>query len=804
MAEWLDGLEKLAPGTGGLIRNILSPESIPNKVLEVKYDRYSKREALSKSDTLVLYGPPDKKYEVVLAPSAESSNKAYSLFRTDNNHAAQTRFDQLKDKLPLLLAISKEECNVMNIQKMCDVLALNPGWNVAHLAATCDLVSALNSEQFSEFLDAADPDSGVTPLLVAIQAQNLPAIKALIAKKVALECLDNAANSVLHYAASTNKDIITLLTSEAELKCINDHNAKGHTPLHTACLSDKPECVKALILAGADCNVSAANEDFSENKGSPKEPGLVGNIVQEFGNKLSAQDMKFGGTPLHWACSREVVESLLEKKCDINALNFDGRTALHIMVLRKRLDCAMALLSHGADSNVGDCDGNTPLHLAVSGRNYVLVQALIVFGASLNYKNHQGATPRHLATRDSSPDTNKILYLLYSVGAERCSQETQGCTSGCSSSGKFNGTAPPSPFAVYAREELDQILATHAMDIASHQRGGSQKRSHALSLDGGGIRGLVLVIMLREIENAVGKPIIECFDWVAGTSTGGVLALALAAGKSLQECLCLYFRMKDTTFLGSRPYPNEPLEQILKNCFGADSVMADIERPKLMITGLLADRKPVDLHLFRNYESPLQVLGKVEPTHGKFKKPIPYHEQLLWEAARASGAAPTYFGAHGHFLDGGLIANNPSLDCITEIHEYNLALKAAGRTSEVAPITALVSIGTGNIPMTELQDIDIGRPDSIWGATKILSGALQITTLIIDQATQSSGRVVDRARSWCSSLGVPFYRFSPQLSEDINLDERSDEKLVNMAWECQAYMHSQRTTVNELASVLKG
>lgn len=65
---------------------------------------------------------------------------------------------------------------------------------------------------------------------------------------------------------------------------------------------------------------------------------------------------------------------------------------------------------------------------------------------------------------------------------------------------------------------------------------------------------------------------------------------------------------------------------------------------RLMVTGLLADRKPVDLHLFRNYESPLQILGKDEYSHGKFKKPFPYQEQFLWEAARASGAAPTYFG----------------------------------------------------------------------------------------------------------------------------------------------------------------
>ena len=51
-------------------------------------------------------------------------------------------------------------------------------------------------------------------------------------------------------------------------------------------------------------------------------------------------------------------------------------------------------------------------------------------------------------------------------------------------------------------------------------------------------------------------------------------------------------------------------------------------------------------------------------------------EQHVWSAARCSGAAPTYFRAFGRFLDGGLIANNPTLDIMTEVHEYNMALKA--------------------------------------------------------------------------------------------------------------------------------
>lgn len=59
-------------------------------------------------------------------------------------------------------------------------------------------------------------------------------------------------------------------------------------------------------------------------------------------------------------------------------------------------------------------------------------------------------------------------------------------------------------------------------------------------------------------------------------------------------------------------------------------------------------------------------------------------EQLVWRAARSSGAAPTYFRPMGRFVDGGLLANNPTLDAMTEIHQYNKALK-----TEVGHLTLL-------------------------------------------------------------------------------------------------------------------
>jgi len=51
-------------------------------------------------------------------------------------------------------------------------------------------------------------------------------------------------------------------------------------------------------------------------------------------------------------------------------------------------------------------------------------------------------------------------------------------------------------------------------------------------------------------------------------------------------------------------------------------------------------------------------------------------------------------------------------------------------------------------------------------------------------------------------IGVPYYRFTPQMSEDIAMDERNDSKLVNLLWEAKAYIHSNRTMLNEVALLL--
>ena len=71
------------------------------------------------------------------------------------------------------------------------------------------------------------------------------------------------------------------------------------------------------------------------------------------------------------------------------------------------------------------------------------------------------------------------------------------------------------------------------------------------------------------------------------------------------------------------------------------------------------------------------------------------------------------------------------------------------------------------------------------------------------QATQAEGRPVERARAWCSMIGVPFYRLSPQLSEDIPLDCHDDSTLIKMLWETQCYLYQNMEKIQQMSVLLR-
>lgn len=137
---------------------------------------------------------------------------------------------------------------------------------------------------------------------------------------------------------------------------------------------------------------------------------------------------------------------------------------------------------------------------------------------------------------------------------------------------------------------------------------------------------------------------------------------------------------------------------------------------RVFVTATMADRTPPDLHLFRTYPSPQAVIGVSDYSHPDFEKsksvpkssPTRSADQtLVWKAARASGAAPSYFRPEGRYVDGGIIANNPSLDLLTEITECNLAHRSVGEEEEVVDPEVLVSLGTGIPPVKKVQLISI-------------------------------------------------------------------------------------------------
>ena len=70
------------------------------------------------------------------------------------------------------------------------------------------------------------------------------------------------------------------------------------------------------------------------------------------------------------------------------------------------------------------------------------------------------------------------------------------------------------------------------------------------------------------------------------------------------------------------------------------------------------------------------------------------------------------------------------------------------------------------------------------------------------QATMADNRTVDRARAWCSTCGIVYQRLSPQLSLDVQLDERQDEIIINALWETMVYIRSKKYEINRLGQLL--
>ncbi|XP_026158739.1 85/88 kDa calcium-independent phospholipase A2 isoform X3 [Mastacembelus armatus] len=758
----------------------------PYRVRDVPVSDYAggARVLMKEEGRVVLYLNTQSQTWDCLLMCPETPTVALRLFQVTSEEDAMNLFPQYALKLrPFYETVPLK---AENTQQIVDCIRSHPDWSAGHIAVETGLRMCLKHNYVQSQINACSA-SGQAPLHLACGRGDSACVKELLEESQArTDIKDSNGETPMHCAAKHDSPVIIQILCSRLCSGVNELNNTGETPLHVACRLGRVEAVKALLDGGAKCAVIGSSGFPIHSAMKYSEKRCVEEILKADPDQLQAEDSLYGGTPLHWAKTAEMCCMLLDHGCSVNYLSKTGESPLHVLTKKDRFEAAMVLLTHGANSNLKGPDGNTALHLAMKMDNMEMIKALIVFGADVEIHNDLGETPGLIAAR-TSKGFEDIIYMGAAISAmSRGVSEVDGSKT--------------------QERKMDRLLC----------------------LDGGGIKGLVLIQMLIALEKEAGRPIRELFDWVAGTSTGGILALAIIHGKSMEYLQCLYFRMKEQVFKGPRPYESAPLEDFLKREFGENTKMTDVQYPRVMVTSVLADRHPGELHIFRNYDPPLiqrdptysttatfmpltipqgwededvLIVGYTEEPPRKRRK-VTDEEQLVWRAARSSGAAPTYFRPMGRFLDGGLLANNPTLDAMSEIHQYNKALKAEGRGEDIKKLGIVVSLGTGKPPQVAVNSVDVFRPSNPLELAKSFVGVKELGKMLVDCCTDSDGCAVDRARAWCEMIDTIYHRLSPQLSQEVMLDEVSDAVLVDMLWETQMYLYEKRELIQSLVKVL--
>ncbi|KAM3624377.1 uncharacterized protein V6R79_022688 [Siganus canaliculatus] len=645
----------------------------PYRVRDVQLSEYSGggKIRLREEGRMVLYKNNQCQSWDCLLVFPETPTVTLRLFQVASEEDALNWFPQYAHKLrPFYETLPLK---AETVQPIVDCIRNHQDWSSAHIAVETGLRECLKHNYVQSQINTRDA-SGQTPLHLACERGDLACVKELLEESQArTDVKDRNGETALHFAAKQDNPAVIQVMCSRLCVGVNELNNNGETPLHVACRLGRIESVKALLGGGAKCDVIGSTGYPIHSAMKYSEKSCVEEILKADPGQLHAEDSLYGGTPLHWSKTSEMSRMLLEHGCAVNYLSKTGESPLHILTKKGRFEAAMVLLTHGANANLKGQDGNTALHLAMKMDHMELIKALIVFGADVEIHNDLGETPGLIAAR-SSKGFDDLIHMGSAVSA------------------------------------MSRGLS--AVDGPNMDK---RKMDKLLCLDGGGIKGLVLIQMLIALEREAGRPTRELFDWVAGTSTGGILALAIIHGKSMEYLRCLYFRMKEQVFRGSRPYESAPLEDFLKKEFGENTKMTDVQYPRVMVTSVLADRHPGELHIFRNYDPPSVHREPPYATTATFKPLTIPQEQLVWRAARSSGAAPTYFRPMGRFLDGGLLANNPTLDAMAEIHQYNKGLKAQGHEKEAKTLGIVVSFGTGQPPLLTVspeQSFDpLRKPD---------------------------------------------------------------------------------------------
>lgn len=249
-----------------------------------------------------------------------------------------------------------------------------------------------------------------------------------------------------------------------------------------------------------------------------------------------------------------------------------------------------------------------------------------------------------------------------------------------------------------------------------------------LSLSGGGFLGLYTASVLAMIEEQTGKPIVEAFDLIAGTSVGGIIALGLSSGRSAAEIRDAFLedgadifsarspargwlssRWQIVTGLPSARYDPKNLRKTIDRIAGAGTKMCDLRRPTVIPSVNLTKGGP---KVFKTGHHPRLVLD------WRFD---------VVDVALATSAAPTYFPIHriGNelFADGGMFANSPDLIALHEAEQFlgakrdDIRLLSIGTTTTAFAFSSAAGVNLGSFGWMKNQRL----PTVMIGSQQALS-----------------------------------------------------------------------------------
>jgi patatin-like phospholipase/acyl hydrolase len=289
-----------------------------------------------------------------------------------------------------------------------------------------------------------------------------------------------------------------------------------------------------------------------------------------------------------------------------------------------------------------------------------------------------------------------------------------------------------------------------------------------LSLDGGGIRGLIAARVLAEIERRCGRPAAELFDLVAGTSTGAIIACALTRPDPLaaERIAQIYVEEGPEIFSRSLLKRITSADGYLDERYDSGGLLTSLERH--LGTTRLADATPAILLTAYDLERRSALFLRRDD------------DLSMVEAAHASAAAPSYFEpvrvGTATLVDGGVFATNPAM-CAYAQTDGDLSL--------------LVSLGTGEhtrrLSYEEVKD---------WGR-------LEWARPVLDVVFDGTADAVDLQLR--ALLGAGYVRLQTPLDEaSDDLDDVTPENLAALEREAQRLIAARDDELDRLCAQLTG